>query len=339
MSSVFLIHRGLLGAQKETPGASSTVESSIAVSCDAMAALEVRSRSDYRGETPSSGLRKVTKMVASRTTPTALLLLVLLNPLLQASPSLEVQRSSLPHPVEEALTVELLSLAPAGQGPWPAVLFVHGHQWPERPGAEVYLERGVLEAMARLGYLAAAVSQPGYGASDGAPDFCGPRSQQAVRAALEALREDPRVDPNRIVLYGASRGAIIASMVATKEPALAGLVLRGGIYDLEDAYQRMADDFGGKHNLEKEAGTSPGTFLERSALRVEEEILVPTLFFHGEADPISPVHQARKLAQRIHRTGTPVDLMIFRGIGHRIPWESRRERLESFLEEVFTLSE
>lgn len=246
-------------------------------------------------------------------------------------------RELLPHPTEAERQVELIWIEPEGEGPWPAVLFVHGHQFPERPGGRVYIERRVLQELAAHGYLAAAVSQPGYGASDGPPDFCGPVSQGAVRGALTALRGHPRVDADRIALYGGSRGAIVSSMVATVEPTLAALVLRGGIYDLEDAYHRMPDDFGGKHNLEKEAGTSKQAFLDRSATLAPDEIYVPTLFFHGQQDPISPVDHARRLARRIHRAGTPVELAIFQDVGHRIPWELRRDKLLEFLEKSLRL--
>ena len=244
-------------------------------------------------------------------------------------------RELLPHPTEVERQVELIWLEPEGEGPWPAVLFVHGHQFPERPGGRVYIERQVLQELAAQGYLAAAVSQPGYGASDGPPDFCGPVSQGTVRGALAALRDHPRVDPAKIALYGGSRGAIVSSMVATVEPELAALVLRGGIYDLEDAYHRMPDDFGGKHNLEKEAGTTKQAFLDRSAILALDEIHVPTLFFHGQQDWISPVDHARRLAERIHQAGTPVELSIFRDVGHRIPWDLRREKLLAFLADAF----
>lgn len=43
-----------------------------------------------------------------------------------------------------------------------------------RDGGESYVKVGRLGMMAARGYVAAAVSQPGYGNSDGPPDFCGP---------------------------------------------------------------------------------------------------------------------------------------------------------------------
>lgn len=43
-----------------------------------------------------------------------------------------------------------------------------------------------------------------------------------------------------MVLYGVSRGAIAASMVATEEPDLRALILVAGIYDLAAAHAASA---------------------------------------------------------------------------------------------------
>ena len=94
--------------------------------------------------------------------------------------------------------------------------------------------------MATRGYVAAAVSQPGYGKSDGPPDYCGPFTQDAVQAAVEFLRRQTFIDPTRIALYGYSRGAIVASMVATK---VAAVVLGAGAYDFFSWLLRAAVGF------------------------------------------------------------------------------------------------
>ncbi len=70
--------------------------------------------------------------------------------------------------------VELFVAEPKGSESRPVILFVHGHQSPPRPGARVFIrldrrptlatiDEGRLEAMRERGYLAAAVSLPGYG--------------------------------------------------------------------------------------------------------------------------------------------------------------------------------
>src|SRR5437867_12113246 len=88
-----------------------------------------------------------------------------------------IQRELLPHRQDPGKRVEVFWAKPTGSGPWPAVLFIHGHQEQIRNGGEAYAVTGRLGVMARRGFVAASLSQPGYGNSDGSPDFCGPFTQ------------------------------------------------------------------------------------------------------------------------------------------------------------------
>lgn len=248
-----------------------------------------------------------------------------------------VERTFLVHPSDPESRVELYRSHPREAGRRPAILFVHGHQGGERPGGRFYVDNGFLERWTAAGLVAAAVSQPGYGESDGPPDFCGPRSRQAVHAALAALRRDPRVDPERIVLFGRSRGAVVASRVAGEDDRLAGVVLRAGIYDLVDAYARLATipdrDLadGIRRNIDRESGGTLEALRDRSALYAETPIRVPTLILHGGLDDRAPAAKARALADRLERAGTPVEILVFDGVGHSIPEELQEPALERFV--------
>jgi pimeloyl-ACP methyl ester carboxylesterase len=118
--------------------------------------------------------------------------------------------------------VELFVAKPEASGSWPVILFAHGHQSPPRPGARVFIhldqrpqlatiDEGRLETMRERGYLAAAVSLPGYGRTTGPADFWGPRSQTALRTALGYLLQVPGADSNRVAVYGVSGGAAASS--------------------------------------------------------------------------------------------------------------------------------
>lgn len=56
----------------------------------------------------------------------------------------------------------------------PVIIFIRGHQPEPRSGGKMFLNEGTLENYSQKGFIAVAVSQPGYGHSDGPPDFCGP---------------------------------------------------------------------------------------------------------------------------------------------------------------------
>ena len=124
------------------------------------------------------------------------------------------QTLSIPHPDNPGKKVEYFLERPQGSGPWPAIIFLHGHQdWPTAGGKD-FVKWGVLDEFAGRGYLAVAISQPGYGNSSGPADFCGPFTQHAVAAVIAKLRSDGYVKGNKIVIQGVSRGALVAGLVA-----------------------------------------------------------------------------------------------------------------------------
>jgi pimeloyl-ACP methyl ester carboxylesterase len=104
--------------------------------------------------------------------------------------SARAESLSIPHPDDSSRRVEYFFEKPAGGGSWPSVIFVHGHQeWP-RSGGKDFVKWGVLDRFAKRGYLAVAISQPGYGSSSGPADFCGPFTQHAVSGVIAKLRAD-----------------------------------------------------------------------------------------------------------------------------------------------------
>src|SRR5262245_4043522 len=139
-----------------------------------------------------------------------------------------IQRELLQHRQDPGKRVEVFWAKPIGSGPWPAVLLIHGHQEQIRNGGEAYVLTGRLGVLASRGYVTAALSQPGYGNSDGPADFCGPFTQDAAQTALAFLRARPFVIPSKAALFGYSRGAIVASMGAARAPQLAAGGLGAG---------------------------------------------------------------------------------------------------------------
>ena len=242
-----------------------------------------------------------------------------------------IQREFLPHRQNISRKIEVFWTKPVEQGPWPAVLFIHGHQEQSRDGGEALVRTGRLGIMASRGYVAAALSQPGYGNSDGPPDFCGPFTQEAVLVALDFLRNQPFVDPNKVVLYGYSRGATVASMVATKDPKLAAVVLGAGAYNFFSWYPTPLR--GIDTNIEREAGTSAAAFRARSAIYHADKIKVPMLLLHGAQDERIPVQQAEAFAEQLKAHGINVKLKIFPNTGHGIPIAEQYHEIYPFLEQ------
>jgi dipeptidyl aminopeptidase/acylaminoacyl peptidase len=242
----------------------------------------------------------------------------------------------LPNLNDPSEMVEYFISKPAGAGPWPTIILVHGHQDEvPKPGAKALANAGRLTEFARRGWVAIALSQPGYGRSDGPPDFCGPLSQAAIRAVIAHARRLSFVDPKRIALDGVSRGAVASALVAAQDPSIAALVLRVGVYDLVKAYSRLRErqaklpplkDLA--DSIELEAGTSFAELRARSVLHLAERIKAPTLILAGAQDPMALASDARELARRIKASGTPARAIIFEDAGHRL--RSRRATRRCF---------
>jgi len=242
-----------------------------------------------------------------------------------------IQREFLQHRRNTSKKIEVFWTKPVEPGPWPAVLFIHGHQEQLRNGGEAFVRTGRLGSMASRGYVAASLSQPGYGNSDGPPDFCGPFTQEAVVVAIDFLRKKPFVDPNKVVLYGYSRGAIVASMVATQDPKLAAVVLGAGAYNFFSWYPTPLR--GIDANIEREAGTSAEAFRTRSAFYHADKMKVPVLLLHGAQDERIPVQQTEAFAEKLQANGITVQLKIFPNARHSIPIDEQYREIYPFLEQ------
>lgn len=90
--------------------------------------------------------------------------------------------------------------------------------------------RQLADSLARRGIAVLRMDDRGTGASSGT--FKGATSAdfaEDARAGLAWLRTRPDIDARRLGVVGHSEGALIAPMVATKEPALKAIVLLAGI--------------------------------------------------------------------------------------------------------------
>ena len=245
--------------------------------------------------------------------------------------------------------VEMLWRAPdTGDGPWPAILFVHGFQPPEpdtpfAPGAKAMLEvpprYPLFEMFRQKGFLVAAVSQSGYGNTDGPLDFCGPLSQQAIATAIAALRSRPDVYSDQVFLHGRSRGAVASSVVATQNTGIAGVILESGVYDMKSEYENLLQKNSEPYiyiaaNIELEAGKTDEVFIDRSVLLTDRSIPVPTLVIHGTEDPNTPVEHAVRLEEHLRIRGGDVQLELYQNEEHHVPAERTAPVIEAFIARV-----
>jgi len=244
----------------------------------------------------------------------------------------------IPHPDDASKQVEYFLEVPAGKGPWPTVLLLHGHQEAPRPGGMDFVTWGVLKQLASRGYLAVAVSQPGYGNSSGPADFCGTFTQHAVSGVIAQLRADGLASPDKLVIQGISRGALTAGLIAAEDKSVSGLVLISGVYDLP-AYVKDSQANPVKQvivkSLQAEAGGAPEALEARSVMRQASRVKAAVLILNGAKDDRTDPAQARALAELITRAGGQARAVIYPEFGHKIPIEVRNKEIDPFVDGVF----
>jgi len=248
----------------------------------------------------------------------------------------KAQTLSIPHPDDPTKKVEYFLEKPKGDGPWPTVVLLHGHQeWP-RAGGKDFVKWGVLDEFAGRGYLAVAISQPGYGGSTGPADFCGPLTQHAVAAVIAKLHADGYVKDNRILIQGVSRGALVAGMVAAHDPSIRGIVLISGLYDLaayaSHAKSAMAASI--VDSMKAETGGTAEALKSRSLLYCAQDVKAETLILNGAKDDRTDPDQARRVAEIIKAHGGHARAIVYPEYGHQIPVEARKKDVDPFIERV-----
>lgn len=208
-------------------------------------------------------------------------------------------------------SVEAISFQPAGEGHFPGILMIPGY---ERTARDL-VPLGV--RLARHGFAGLGVSQPGFGNSEGPPDYVGPKTIEALTEGYRRLRQQPYVDSSRMGIYGYSRGGMASSLLATQLDDVKAAVFGAGIYD----FQRLYEDStlpGVRKNMMAETGMTKEAVRERSSILRMDKLKCPVLILHGELDINVPVRQAKLLRDRLTELHKEFEIKLFPDKEHSI---------------------
>jgi fermentation-respiration switch protein FrsA (DUF1100 family) len=186
--------------------------------------------------------------------------------------------------------------APAGWQPGRgAVLFCHGN------GGNLSYRRDVFAPwQQRLGLAVLVFDYPGYGRSGGSPSEAG--CYAAGDAALDWLTRVQGVPARRVILYGGSLGAAVATDLATRNLCRA-LFLVAPFTSFPDVAQR-------------EVPFLPGRWLVHNRFDNLAKIAscrLPVFIAHDPADRLIPISQGLRLFAAA--TG-PKEFFTMSGVGH-----------------------
>jgi dipeptidyl aminopeptidase/acylaminoacyl peptidase len=214
---------------------------------------------------------------------------------------------------------------PAGPGPFPLMILLHGHALGSIGAGSMVPEA---EAFASdLCYAGLAVSLPGYGATEVLPGTDPKITLDVVLDAASLVKKLPWIDPKRFYLYGFSRGAFFTSMLANRIEGVEGIVLHSGAYDLNRLYQETPWF---RSVLNPDGEENPKLI---SILPEVSTWYAPTLVLHGGKDSLVSVQQANLLREYLEAARKPYRFVLYPDNGHRLPVEDVRKKATAFLEE------
>lgn len=209
------------------------------------------------------------------------------------------------------LKVKGLLFEPAGEGPLPCVIFCHdGIQGISREHRLASLR------LARHGYVVFSPSYRGEDGSEGEIEIARGEVDDVLNALplLEAL---PHVDPQRIGLVGASHGALISVLAASRSDRFRAVVAAYGVMDIYRWWDYLVrTDRLGKDPITRRTygggpRDRPEAFRIRNAVSVAHRLRCPVLILHGGRDEVVPPEQARYLKAALDRAGVPNRLVIY----------------------------
>ena len=238
----------------------------------------------------------------------------------------------------DGLTIYGFMNVPAGPGPFPVALVLHGYIPPEQYGTIAYTTR-YADALARAGYLVIHPNYRNYPPSDEAEAFAGGRETSDFRvgyavdvlnliAVVEAQGGRPgplqKADPEQMHLLGHSMGGGIALRVVTVNPEVDAAVLYGSMSgDEYKNYERILLWSNGEVG-EGELAT-PAEDMARIApiyhlARIEAAVSI----HHGEADDVVPPAWSEELCQRLRELEKTVECFSYAGAPHTFRDEADR---------------
>ncbi len=216
---------------------------------------------------------------------------------------------------------------PAGPGPFPLMILLHGHTFGSIGGAESVVPEA--EAFARdLCYAGLAVSLPGYGVTEVPPGLDPKITLDVILDAVSLVKRLPWIDSKRLYLYGFSRGAFFAALLANQLEGIEGVVLHSGAYDLNRFYQETPWF---RSMLNPNGEQNPKLIIILPEVPTWH---APTLVLHGEKDLLVSVQQANLLRDSLEAARKPYHFVLYPNNGHHLPSEDVRKKAIAFLTET-----
>lgn len=213
----------------------------------------------------------------------------------------------------QALEADLYQ--PAGNGPFPGVIMIHGGGWEGRSREDM---NEISRRVAERGYVVLNMSYRF------APQWHFPAQLQDVQQAVLWLRKhasDLNVLKNRIGTWGYSAGAHLAALAGVTGPddkwfvvgsRVQAVVAGGTPVDLR--YYKNGSLTNGLTGVSYD--DNPSLWREASPLALVTRDDPPMFLYHGTFDFTVGINNARAMYEALNANGIPAELYLMRGLEH-----------------------
>ncbi len=233
---------------------------------------------------------------------------------------------------------------PAGDGPFPSVMFCHGFTGHRIEAHFLFVT--IARRLAGAGVAALRFDFAGSGESDGAfADMTMSGEVDDAEKALDFLGARPEVDPARVGAVGLSLGGGVAALLAGRRPGdLRALALLSAVAEPGRILSFVRTGKFETQLAERDYIDWDGLMVRRPFLQDMERLHPaeavasfsrPVLIIHGGEDATVPPSEARTYHQACQAAGIPVQLQTIGGADHTYNNLEHTERVCNLLTAFF----
>ncbi|QDY91098.1 S9 family peptidase [Arthrobacter sp. UKPF54-2] len=226
-------------------------------------------------------------------------------------------------------------VAPAGEGPHPVLLNIHGGPFAQYSGA-LFDEAQVYAAAGYAVLMCNPRGSAGYGQAHGRAikERMGTVDMQDVLAFLDgALEKFEDLDAGALGIMGGSYGGYLTAWTISHDHRFKAAIVERGYLD-PVSFTGSSDIgwfFGGEYT-----GRSAEQMAAQSPMARVEHVRTPTLVIHSEEDLRCPVEQGQRYFTALKQLGVEAAFLVFPGENHELSRSGtphhRRQRFDQILQ-------
>jgi dipeptidyl aminopeptidase/acylaminoacyl peptidase len=220
----------------------------------------------------------------------------------------------------DGLEIDGLLLAPAGDGPHPLIVNVHGGpvwsfaEWFPRPNLAWLVSRGYAVLMPNprgstgRGRRFIEMVIGDMGGADAGDDLAG----------VDALVERGDADPERIGVMGGSYGGFMSCWLPTVDQRFKASVAMSPVSDYFSQHWNSNIGAWDSWFVGAKPEEDPQRYRDRSPVFFADRVRTPTLLTAGTEDRCTPPGQAWEFYRALREHGVPAEVVVYPGEGHGV---------------------